>query len=376
MYKRYLNLKNALLKKSHFLFGPRATGKSWLIKHQLQDAQVFNLLDTDTHDRFLKRPGALAEEISKDLVVIDEIQKNTRLLDEVHRLIEDRGTRFLLTGSSARKLKHGGANRLAGRARSLNFYPLTSHELDDFDLLKYCSYGGLPLIYQSDDPWLDLKDYTHLYLKEEITAEAIVRRVDHFARFLDVIGLTSGEELNYQQVASDSGVPPRTIANFVEVLKDTLLAFELEPYKKTRNRKATAKSKLYLFDVGVANYLAGRKELSFRSEAFGKAFEHFIIQEVRAYLGYNNKDDSMMYWRTVGGKFEVDLIVGNQFALEIKSFDRFNETSLRGLIELKAETKFKHYLLVSRDPVRRTVQGIEVIGFKEFLERLWKNEWV
>lgn len=371
-----MNLKNALLKKSHFLFGPRATGKSWLIKHQLQDAQVFNLLDTDTHDRFLKRPGALAEEISKDLVVIDEIQKNTRLLDEVHRLIEDRGTRFLLTGSSARKLKHGGANRLAGRARSLNFYPLTSHELDDFDLLKYCSYGGLPLIYQSDDPWLDLKDYTHLYLKEEITAEAIVRRVDHFARFLDVIGLTSGEELNYQQVASDSGVPPRTIANFVEVLKDTLLAFELEPYKKTRNRKATAKSKLYLFDVGVANYLAGRKELSFRSEAFGKAFEHFIIQEVRAYLGYNNKDDSMMYWRTVGGKFEVDLIVGNQFALEIKSFDRFNETSLRGLIELKAETKFKHYLLVSRDPVRRTVQGIEVIGFKEFLERLWKNEWV
>ena len=374
MYKRYLNLKIALAKKSHFLFGPRATGKSWLVKHQLKDAQVFDLLDTDTHDRFLKRPGALAEEISKDLVVIDEIQKNTRLLDEVHRLIEERGIRFLLTGSSARKLKHGGANLLAGRARSLSLYPLTSDELVDFDLLKYCSYGGLPLIYQSDDPWLDLKEYVHLYLKEEITAEAIVRRVDHFARFLDVIGLTSGEELNYQQVASDAGVPPRTIANFVEVLKDTLLAFELEPYKKTKSRKATSKSKLYLFDVGVANYLAGRKELSFKSEVFGKAFEHFIIQEVRAYLGYNNKDESMMYWRTVGGKFEVDLIVGNQFALEIKGFDRFNEKSLKGLKELKSETKFKHYILVSRDPIHRSVDGIEVMGFKEFLKRLWGNE--
>jgi len=375
MYKRYLNLKIALAQKSHFLFGPRATGKSWLVKHQLKDAQVFDLLDTDIHDRFLKRPGALAEEISKDLVVIDEIQKNTRLLDEVHRLIEARGIRFLLTGSSARKLKHGGANLLAGRARSLGLYPLTSNELIDFDLLKYCSYGGLPLIYQSNEPWLDLKEYVHLYLKEEITAEAIVRRVDHFARFLDVIGLTSGEELNYQQVASDSGVPPRTIANFVEVLKDTLLAFELEPYKKTKSRKATSKSKLYLFDVGVANYLAGRKELSFKSEVFGKAFEHFIIQEVRAYLGYNNKDESMMYWRTVGGKFEVDLIVGNQFALEIKGFDRFNEKSLKGLKELKSETKFKHYILVSRDPVHRSVDGIEVMGVTEFLKRLWGNEF-
>lgn len=376
MYKRILNLKAALSKKSHFLFGPRATGKSWLIKNQLKNAQVFDLLDTDTHDRFLKRPGALAEEISSDLVVIDEIQKNTRLLDEVHRLIENKGTRFLLTGSSARKLKHGGANLLAGRARSLSLFPLTRHELNDFDLLKYCCYGGLPLIYQSDEPWLDLKEYTSLYLKEEITAEAIVRRVDHFARFLDVIGMTSGEELNYQQVASDSGVPTRTVANFVEVLKDTLLAFELEPYKKTKNRKATSKSKLYLFDVGIANYLASRKELSFKSELFGKAFEHFIIQEVRAYLGYNNKDDSMMYWRTVGGKFEVDLIVGNQLAVEIKSFDLFNEKSTRGLKELKSETKLKHYILVSRDPVRRTLDGIQVMGYEEFLERLWKNELI
>jgi len=376
MYKRYLNLNAALHKKSHFLFGPRATGKSWLIKHNLKGAQVFDLLNTDTHDRFLKRPGALAEEISSDLVVLDEIQKNPRLLDEVHRIIEERGTRFLLTGSSARKLKHGGANLLAGRARSLSLYPLISFELTDFDLLRYCRYGGLPLVYQSDDPWLDLKEYVHLYLKEEITAEAIVRRVDHFARFLDVIGQVSGEELNYQHVASDSGVPVRTVANFVEVLKDTLLAFELEPYKQTKRRKATSKSKIYLFDVGVANYLAARKEILFKSETFGKAFEHFLIQEVRAYLGYNNIDEPMMYWRSVGGQFEVDLIIGQQVAIEIKGFDRFNEKSLKSLKELKSEGKIKRHILVSRDSVSRKVEGVEVMGYQEFLKLLWAGNLV
>src|SRR3989338_5228839 len=187
MYKRILNLKKALEKKSHFLLGPRATGKSWLIKNQLQDVQVFDLLNSATFDRLLKRPDSLAEEINNKFVVIDEIQKLPRLLDEVHRLIEEKKIHFLLTGSSARKLKHGGANLLAGRARSLAMFPLTSQEIDDFDLEKYCNIGGLPLIYQSDEPWLDLASYVQLYIKEEIIAEAIVRKVDHYARFLDTI---------------------------------------------------------------------------------------------------------------------------------------------------------------------------------------------
>lgn len=374
MYKRTLDLKAALLKKSHFLFGPRATGKSWLVRQELPNAQVFDLLNTATFDRFLKRPSSLAEEVTSDIVVIDEIQKIPRLLDEVHRLIEEQGIRFLLTGSSARKLKHGGANLLAGRARSLQLFPLTSQELTDFDLLKYCRYGGLPLIYQSDEPWRDLKEYVHLYLKEEITAEAVVRRVDHFARFLDVIGQASGEELNYQQIASDSGVPPRTVANFVEVLKDTLLAFELEPYKKTKKRKAISKSKIFMFDVGVANYLAGRKEVLFRSESFGKTFEHFLIQEVRAYLGYKNIDEPLMYWRTVGGNYEVDCIVGNLLAFEIKAAESFNEKMLTGLRALKEEAKIKRYLLVSRDPVSRNLEGIEVIPYQTFLADLWSGK--
>jgi len=247
MYSRALDLKQALSKKSHFLLGPRATGKSWLIQNQLgKKAQVFDLLNLTVFERFLKRPGAFAEEVNREWVVIDEIQKLPQLLDEVHRLIEERKIRFLLTGSSARKLKRGGANLLGGRARTLHMFPLTFSEIDGFDLKRYCNFGGLPMIYPSSDGWKDLQDYVQLYLKEEIIAEAAVRRVDHYARFLDVIGLRSGEELNYQGVASDSGVPPRTVANFVEILKNTLLAFEMEPYRNTRSKKSVSKSKIYL----------------------------------------------------------------------------------------------------------------------------------
>lgn len=377
MYNRIVDLKTALSKKSHFLFGPRATGKSWLTKKQLPQAQIFDLLNLSTYERFLRRPAAFAEEVNCDIVVIDEIQKLPGLLDEVHRLIEERGIKFLLTGSSARKLKHGGANLLAGRARSLALFPLTSVELaKDFDLLKYCRYGGLPLIYQSDEPWQDLKEYIQLYMKEEITAEAIVRRVDHFARFLDIIGLHSGEELNYQKIATDSGVPPRTVANFVEVLKDTLLAFELPAFQHSKKRKSVSRSKIFMFDVGVANFIAGRKEILYRSESFGKAFEHFIIQEIRAYLSYNRSDEEMTYWRASAGQYEVDCIIGKQIAIEIKSTENFNERMISGLKVIKDDSDIKRFILVSRDPIARTVDGIEVMFYQEFLGKLWNREFI
>ncbi len=376
MYKRILNLPKLLQKKSHFLFGPRATGKSWLIRHQLADAQVFDLLNTATYDRLLRRPSSLAEEITKQLVVIDEVQKLPRLLDEVHRLIEEKQIRFLLTGSSARKLKHGGANLLAGRARSLHMFPLTTQEHDEFSVERYCNLGGLPLINLSDDPWLDLREYVHLYLKEEIVAEAIVRKVDHFARFLDVVGICSGQEINYHAISSDAGVPPRTVANYIEVLIDTMLAFELTPFQKTRNRKAVTKSKIYIFDVGVANFLAGRKELLPRSEAFDQAFEHFLIQEIRAYIGYNQLDLPLTYWRTVRPQYEVDCIVGDQLAIEIKSSKRFHKKMLAGLIELKKEKKVRRHLLISRDPVQREVDGIGVMPLEIFIDALWNGELI
>jgi len=369
-YKRLLNLNELLKQKSYFLLGPRATGKSWLISHQLKNIPVFDLLDSDVYSRLLRRPKQLSEEIGDSkIVVIDEVQKLPLLLDEVHRLIEKQNKIFLLTGSSARKLKRGGGNLLAGRARSASLFPLTSLEIADFNLGKYINTGGLPLIYNSNDPWQDLKEYTNLYLKEEIQAEAIVRKIDNFARFLDVIGLSSGKELNIASVANDSGVPPRTVSSFVEILKDTLIAFELVPFEKTKKRKASTKSKLYLFDVGVANYLSGRKDLLPRSEAFGDSFEHFVIQEIRSILNYKNVDEQLYYWRSK--EAEVDLIIGNKMAIEIKSTEQVQDKHLKGLKTLREEGIIKEYHIISRDPVKRKIDGISVWAYDDFIKHLW-----
>lgn len=372
MYKRALDLKSALKEKSHFLFGPRTTGKSSLIHEQLKKAQVFDLLDSDIYDRFLRRPKALSEEIENDLVVIDEIQKLPRLLDEVHRLIETKKIKFLLTGSSARKLKHGGANLLAGRARSLQMHPLSMQEITDFDLLKYVTVGGLPLVYQSKKPQLELKEYVQTYLKEDVQAEALVRNIDHFARFLDSFGALSGEELNYQKIADDAAVPVRTVSSYVEVLKDTLVAFELTPFTKTVKRKSVSKSKIFMFDVGIANFMRGLTSFSPKSEAFGSAFEHFCLQEMRAAISYTNKSLSMNYWRSTSGDFEVDCILGKEMAIEIKSSEKFQEKYLKGLRAFKEEGLVKRHILISRDPVKRMVDGIEVMPFDHFFKELWK----
>lgn len=369
-YERTLNLRSHLKEKSHFLFGPRATGKSWLIGHQLPKAQVFDLLDFDVYERFLKRPKSLSEEIEHNLVVIDEIQKIPKLLDEVHRLIETKKIKFLLTGSSARKLKRGGANLLAGRARSLELFPLTMDEIPDFKLDHYLNTGGLPAILQSKKPHLDLKEYVNLYIKEEVQAEALVRNIDHFVKFLDVFGLMSGKELNYQDIANDASVPPRTVANFTEVLKDTLLAFELEPLLTTKKRKALTKSKIYLFDVGVAGHMSGRGNILPKSEAYGDAFEHFCLQEIKARLSYQQSSLKMNYWRAQKGDFEVDCILGKEMAIEIKSSDRFQEKYLKGLKAFKEEGLVKRHILISRDPVKRVVDGIEVIPYEQFLKSL------
>ncbi|MGK5087323.1 DUF4143 domain-containing protein [Bdellovibrionota bacterium FG-2] len=370
-YKRLLELRQILKRKSAFFFGPRATGKSWWIKRELGNALVFDLLDSDVYSRFLRRPRQLGEEcLDADLVVIDEIQKLPALLDEVHRLIEkDKAKRFLLTGSSARKLRQQGVNLLGGRASNKLFFPLTSLEISDFDLVKYVNIGGLPSIYLSDDPETDLKDYVQTYLKEEIQAEALVRRIDHFARFLDTIGLSSGQELNIAQVASDAGVPPRTVASFIEVMKDTLIAFELEPFCRTKTRKASTKSKIFLFDVGIANFLSGRRTLVPKSEAFGAAFEHFIIQEIRALLSYQGSDESLSYWRAKD--HEVDLIIGNRLAIEIKSTEHINERHIKGLRALREEKLIERYIIVSRDPIRRTIDGIEAWPYAAFLKSLF-----
>jgi predicted AAA+ superfamily ATPase len=307
-------------------------------------------------------------------VVIDEVQKLPEILDEVHRLIEADKLTFLLTGSSARKLKRGGANLLAGRAWWAELFPLTSNEIPDFDLMTYLNRGGLPAVYPSDDYAEELWAYTALYLKEEIQNEALTRKVAQFSEFLDLMALSNGQEISYQSIAGDCGVSPNSIKNYIQILEDTLVAFQLKAFTKTRKRKAISRSKLYFFDVGVTNSLAKRGEIMAGSELFGKAFEHFILLEVRAFLSYTRKNIRMYYWRSTS-QFEVDLILDDQWGVEIKSAASIKDKHLKGIRALKEEGNIQNFAAVSCDRYeRRTQDNITIFPWKLFLEKLWNGD--
>ncbi len=376
MYKRILDLTKLLKKKSFFLFGPRGTGKTTLVQHTLSEATVIDLLEIKTYREYLKNPSIISEQKLKPTVVIDEVQKLPEILDEVHRLIEAQKLTFLLTGSSARKLKRGGANLLAGRAWWAELFPLTSNEIPDFDLMTYLNRGGLPAVYPSDDFVEELWAYTALYLKEEIQNEALTRKVAQFSEFLDLMALSNGEEISYQSIAGDCGVSPNSIKNYIQVLEDTLVAFQLKAFTKTRKRKAISRSKLYFFDIGVTNSLAKRGEIMEGSELFGKAFEHFILLEVRAFLSYTRKNIKMCYWRSTS-QFEVDLVLDNQWGVEIKSASSIQDKHLKGIRALKEEGNIQNFAAVSCDRYeRKTQDNITIFPWKFFLEKLWNGDIV
>lgn len=308
------------------------------------------------------------------MIIIDEIQKIPELLDPIHRLIENKKIIFLLTGSSARKLKRSGVNLLAGRARLQYFFPLTSFEIPDFNLLKYINIGGLPAIYTSKNPYRDLESYIQLYLKEEILNEALTRNVRVFHEFLSCIALSSGEEISYQSMASDLGVSPNTIKNYIEILEDTLVAYTLNAFTKTKKRKAITRGKLFFFDVGISNYLAKKKNLEQGSTEFGKSFEQFLITEIRSYLHYRHLNFSLNYWRSTSS-FEVDLIINEKIALEIKTTTRINDNHLKGLRALKEENLLTQFLLVSFEEYKRITQdNIIIYPWREFLKDLWEDK--
>lgn len=256
---RLLDIKALSARRSVFLFGPRSTGKSTLIAQQLPETKIYDLLSAETYGRLLRNPALLSEETRPEsLTVIDEIQKLPSVFDEVHRLISNRNQRFVLTGSSARKIKRGAANLLAGRARWSSLFPLTYAEIPNFELTQYLSTGGLPQIYGDYEAALDLRSYIDLYIKEEIQAETVARNVSSFASVVDCLALCNGDELNATSISSDAGVSGRTVLNYIEILEDTLLAFQLPVFRKTTKRKATSRRKLYFFDVGVTNALCKR----------------------------------------------------------------------------------------------------------------------
>ncbi len=382
-YERILNLRKLLQQKSFFLFGPRATGKSTLIEKQLPDARIYDLLDANVFSRLMRNPSLLEEENKikarntvAPIIVIDEIQKFPPLLDEVQRLMRKHRWTFLLTGSSARKLKRGAGNLLAGRAWMAELFPLVSVEIPEFDLLTYLNRGGLPQVYGSDNPREELENYISLYLKEEIQNESLTRNLPAFSAFLDAIALSNGEEINFESFANDCGVSPVTAKNYVQIIEDTLIGFSLKGYTKTKKRKATSRIKHYLFDGGVVNTLCHRGEIFPKSELFGKAMEQFIIQEIRAYLSYKRIRKELSYWRSVS-QFEVDLIIGQDMAIEIKATPQVSEKHLKGLRALKEEGQIKNFTLVSMDEsIRQTQDSIFIYPWKEFLSRLWNNQLI
>ncbi|MDE0518689.1 MAG: AAA family ATPase [Bdellovibrionales bacterium] len=376
LYRRKLNLKHLLKKKSFFLFGPRSTGKTTLIHQSLGKAKIYDLLDAETYGRLLRRPKILEEENPSPgkIIVIDEIQKQPSLLDEVHRLIQKKNHRFLLTGSSARKLKRKSVNLLAGRAWQASLFPLSWVEIPRFNLIKYLNRGGLPTIYENSEHYEELSAYVNLYLKEEIKNEALTRNVPAFAEFLDIVALSNGQEINYQNFSRDLQISPNTLKNYIEILNDTLLGFALPGYTKTKKRKATSRAKYYLFDLGVTNVLCRRGSIKRKSELFGKTFEHFIILEVRAFLSYSRKHTDMSYWRSAS-QMEVDMVIGNKVAIEIKATELAQDKHFKGLRALKEEKLIKKYIIVSLDKTTRvTKDGILILPWELFLKKLWKGE--
>jgi predicted AAA+ superfamily ATPase len=374
MYSRILNLPALLKKRSHFLLGPRGVGKSTLITQTLPMAKMYDLLDATTFQRLLRDPTLISQETQADtIVVIDEIQKYPSLLDEVHRLIVKRKQIFLLTGSSARKLRKAGTNLLAGRAFQARLFPLISQEIPNFDLMSYLNTTGLPEFCSLHGAQEYLEAYVGMYLQEEISAEALTRNLAGFSRFLEVVALCNGEEISYANIASDCGVPARTLESYFGILNDTLIGFAVPPFLNTTKRKAITRSKYFLFDIGVVNILTKRGHVEPKSELFGRMFEHFIALELRAFLSYCRISMPLQYWRSTS-HFEVDFIIGNILALEVKGTDLVNDKHLKGIRALKEEGCIQTYGVVSLDPVERiTADGIHIWPWKLFLDKLWSR---
>lgn len=374
-YQRKVDLQEILKRKSCFLLGPRQTGKSKLIRETLTTATVYNLLEIDTFRLLSRRPSTLREEISSDQepVVIDEVQLLPELLNEVHNLIEERGVRFLLTGSSARKLRRKGVNLLGGRASWKTLLPFIRSELvDDFCLTRALTRGLLPSIYNSEDYQADLRDYVDLYLREEIGSETAIRQVPAYSRFLDVAALCNTQIVNYTEIGNDSQIAPTTIREYFRVLEDTLIISRLPAWRESKKRKANAKDKYYFFDIGVARYIQGKTDLVEATDDFGCAFENYIYHEICAYRSYVS-NEPLFYWRTTSG-LEVDFILGDHTAIEVKSATATAPKHTKGLRALMEEGTFKRFLLVSRDRRPRTVDGVRFLHYEEFLELLWSGE--
>lgn len=363
-------------KQSAFLWGPRKSGKTYWITHHLKGVPLIDLLKTDVFAEYSSRPFLLRERYSshKGLIVIDEVQKIPSLLDEVHWLIENSKAYFLLTGSSARKLRRGHANLLGGRAWRRIMAPLSYKEVDSIDLEKIMISGLLPPHYLSPNPIEDLRAYVADYLKEEIAAEALVRNIPAFSEFLRIAAITSSELLNYANIGRETGVSSKVVRTYFDILEDTYLGFRIPPWTRSNTRRMIETEKFYLFDVGVANFLAKRQP-SIGSYEFGKAFEHYILMELKAYQAYRDPELEISFWRTSSGQ-EVDFILGDKdVAIEIKGSKRVHERDVYPMKILKEDAPARKHIIVSLEREPRIIDGwLHILPWKMFVEKLWGND--
>jgi predicted AAA+ superfamily ATPase len=364
-----------------FLWGARQTGKTTYLHDRYPGARFYDLLDTTLSAELSVTPRILREEVlaeRPELVVIDEVQHVPPLLEEVHWLLENTSIHFILCGSSARKLRRRSRNLLGGRVVDFHLMPLTTREIGEVDLERLLKHGAIPVHYLSDDPAPLLKAYVNNYMKAEIIDESATRNIPAFSRFLEIVGLCHGQQTNYANFARETGVSASTVRNYFQILEDTLLGFTLEPWRKRKKRRLVETAKFYLFDIGVANQLHPEGQIvAAGSDRFGRAFEHFILNEVRAYIEYEHRNIPITYWRTSSG-FEVDLIVGNMdLAMECKSAREIRMDDMRGLRALIEENSPKRAVIISRvERPRTTDDGIEILPWRDFCKSLWDGRMI
>lgn len=377
MINRFLKIKNEI-DSSIFLFGARQTGKSTILRQQFPESIYIDLLDNSVKERYQRRPTLLYETLKDKeegtLVIIDEIPEAPELLNEVHRLIVEAGLVFILCGSSARKLKRKGHNTLGGRAFPLYLYPFVSAEIPDFDIDRAVTYGTIPPHYLAKNPSRLLAGYIDVYLKEEIKEEALVRNLNAFHRFLEVAALTDGEIVNYNNIAQDCGVHATTVNAYFDILEDSLMGYRIPAFRKVMKRRLMQAPKFYYFDIGVANHLLHRKEMSRGSVDYGHAFEHLVIQEIYAWLHYTHSEETLSYWRTYTG-IEVDAVIGDaRVAIEIKSTEEIQSRHTKGLKAFGEEHSDSRRMVVSLDKFNRRIGDIECVYVLDFFKMLWSGE--